>query len=259
MAAAGGIFSSASDMGHYIQMWLNNGIWHDHKIVKEDLIKQMWLQKTPVKLSWVETYLESPVNFRSYGMGWAMMDYNGAKVLNHSGGLDGMVCHMVLIPEKNIGAVFLTNKTTALPNVLMYHLLDNVLDNHDKNYIVGAKELIEKFQTHQTESAKHYAAPEELKKDFFIGTYYDSLVGKVKISAQNDQYKMDWVESNIFKGDLVQTEMLTFEINWPMVPSLPKGKVMFDVDGTGKVKGFRIDLPNPDLHFNELYFLRIDE
>jgi CubicO group peptidase (beta-lactamase class C family) len=259
MDAAGGLFSTARDMGKYIQMWINQGVAEKEHIVDGDLIKELWKQKTPAKLSWVETYLKSPVNFRSFGMGWAMMDYNGYKVLNHSGGLDGMVCHMVIIPDKKLGAVFLTNKTTALPTVLMYHLLDITLGDHDKSYIVSAHELMQKFKTSETHHANTYAAPDELKPDFFVGDYYDSLIGKVQIKKDADQYHIDWNESTIFKGDLIQTEMLTFELYWPLVPSLPNGKLIFDVDGTGRVKGFKIELPNPDLHFDELYFSRIDE
>ena len=259
MEPAGGVFSTASDMTKYLQMWLNKGVYGDAHIINEDEVKELWRQKTPTKLSWVETYLGSPVNFRSFGMGWAMMDYAGYKVLHHSGGLDGMVCHIVLIPEKNLGAVFLSNKTTALPNVLMYHLLDNVLGNGDKDYIPRAHELIQKFMNQETEPAKVYAAPSELKPDFFVGTYYDSLIGKVEITKSKDNYTIDWTESNIFKGTLVQTDMLTFDLEWPLVPSLPNGKIIFEVDGEGVVKGFRIDLPNPDLHFDELYFSHIQE
>ncbi|PLX18058.1 MAG: hypothetical protein C0599_12780 [Salinivirgaceae bacterium] len=259
MNAAGGIFSTAKDMSTYIQMWINKGISGDKHIIDGDLVKEIWKQKTPASLSWVETYLNSPVNFRSWGMGWAMMDYDGYKVLHHSGGLDGMVCHMVIVPDKKLGAVFLTNKTTALPTVLMYHLLDQTIGKGDKNYIAAAYELMQKFKPHETEHAKMYAAPDDLKPDFFVGDYYDSLIGKVEIRKAKNKYQLDWTESTIFKGELFQTEMLTFELDWPLVPSLPRGKVIFDVDGTGQVKGFKIELPNPDLHFDELYFSRINE
>jgi CubicO group peptidase (beta-lactamase class C family) len=259
MTAAGGIFSSVSDLSKYLRMWLNKGIYKKNHIIKEELVKALWMQKTPSKLSWMETYLSSPVNFRSYGMGWSMMDYAGYKVMHHSGGLDGMVCHIVVIPEKEFGAVFLTNKTTALPTVLMYHLLDNVLGKGDKNYITNAHELMLKFKNESIDQAKIYAAPSELKPDFFVGNYYDSLIGKVAIEKSDEKYTIDWTESTIFKGEMVQTEMLTFDLVWPMVPSLPNGKVLFEVDGNGTVKGFKIDLPNPDLHFNELYFSRIVE
>ena len=48
-------------------------------------------------------------HFQPTAMGWGLYDYQGRKIINHSGGLDGMLSYTVLIPEENAGFVVLTN------------------------------------------------------------------------------------------------------------------------------------------------------
>ncbi len=254
MKPAGGLFSNASDMSKYLQLWLNKGVFDKDTIIHPSEIEWLWSQETPTKLSWLDKRTAAPVNFKSYGMGWAMMDYNGYKVFYHSGGLDGMVCQMLVVPDKNIGAVFMANKTSALPLVLMYDLLDKWLGDGTKNYPGKTLALLKKVRSENQEVTADVDPDESSQQDFILGVYVDSLVGKAIIKKQNDTLVLNWTESTIFKGYLKQTDMLTFELVWPEIPSLPPGNVVFDVNGVGEIKGFSIDLPNPDLQFNELYF-----
>ena len=255
MLPAGGLFSNAQDLSIYIQMLLNNGIHGDSRIIRNKYLEKLWGQQTPKKLSWLDKHFDTPVNFKSYGMGWALMDFNGHKVVHHSGGLDGMVSQLVLIPDKKIGAVFLANKTTALPTALMYDLLDRLLiKDTSHNYPEQTIALLNKIKKSDVNQSSVYSAPEAIDTSFYCGQYFDSLVGPAKIYKKNDSIILNVEQSNIFRGYLIQSEMLSFDLYWPNVPSLNKGKVNFEVNGLGEIKGFTINLPNPDLHFKELYF-----
>ena len=63
-------------------------------------------------------------HFSAYGMGWFLSDYHGRKILNHSGGLDGMLSYTVLIPEENAGFVILTNNEIPSFAIMMNKMLD---------------------------------------------------------------------------------------------------------------------------------------
>jgi hypothetical protein len=39
---------------------------------------------------------------------------------------------------------------------------------------------------------------------------------------------------------------------------LPDGYITFDFNSKAEVTGFKIDLPNPDFHFNDLYFEKVE-
>jgi CubicO group peptidase (beta-lactamase class C family) len=256
MLPAGGIFSTTDDLGHYMQMLLNYGRYNDQVLIDSAQLQEMWHAQIPLKSSWLDRNLSAPVNFKAYGLGWTMMDYAGIKVLNHSGGLDGMVSHMLVVPELNIGAAFLTNKSTPLPTILMYDLLDRLTQNK-RNWADEALAFMNKHASN--EELPEEADAEEFdvqSNDFFTGRYYDSLVGEALLYTQNNTLQMKWNESTLFHGLLTQSDCLTFNLTFPPVPSLPDGKVKFHLNATGEVKGFSIDLPNPDLHFYELYFVK---
>ncbi len=254
MKPAGGLFSNASDMAAYIQMWLNRGILGKDTILRPSQIERLWSQETPTKLSWLDKHVEAPVNFKSYGLGWAMMDYNGYKVFYHSGGLDGMVCQMLVVPDKKIGAVFMANKTSALPLVLMYDFLDKWLGKDTKQYPAKTLKLLNKIRAEKHEEKNNENHESASDNEFILGTYVDSLVGEAVVKEHKDSLILKWTESSIFSGYLEQVDLLTYNLTWPEIPSLPRGRVVFDVNGVGEVKGFSIELPNPDLKFDELYF-----
>lgn len=259
MQPAGGIFSNATEMTRYLKMWLNEGKYRNHSIIEKTEFNKLFQQQIPLDMSWIEQKMQAPVNFKNYGIGWALMDYDGRKVYYHSGGLDGMTSQIVLIPEHKTGAVFMANKTSALPTVLMYDLLEKLSGRSEINYPDSTLALLNNIKKTQTTQAEIYNAPDSIAKDFFIGTFYDSLVGKAVIERQNDSLCIHWNESKVFDGYLMRTDLLSFELYWPAIPSLPKGKLNFEVNGVGKITGFTIDLPNPDLHFNELHFRKINK
>src|SRR6201992_2944975 len=65
-------------------------------------------------------------HFTSYGLGWSLEDMEGYERVSHNGGLPGMVTHVSLIPELNLGVVVLTNQqqVAALEAVSMQIIED---------------------------------------------------------------------------------------------------------------------------------------
>ena len=86
-------------------------------------------------------------HFNSYGMGWFLFDYQGRKVLNHSGGLDGMLSYTVLIPEENIGFVVLTNSESPAFGIMMSKMLDVFTNAPKRDWNAEALERLEKVDT----------------------------------------------------------------------------------------------------------------
>lgn len=44
-----------------------------------------------------------------YGIGWDIVEYCGRKVVSHTGGADGFVTSVSLIPEERLGIIVFTN------------------------------------------------------------------------------------------------------------------------------------------------------
>lgn len=97
---AGFISSSASDLGKYLQMYLNQGL----NIITEDSIYKMFYDNIP----------QDNINRDYYGMGWVYTKYYSKPVLTHSGLVENYTSKMFIIPEDNIGIVVLVNMNDYL-------------------------------------------------------------------------------------------------------------------------------------------------
>src|SRR5579859_6556565 len=89
---AGGIYASVHDMAKWMNVQLDGGKLPDGKpLFSADSQKQMWSMLTPMKIA------EPPVpelkaarpNFAGYGEGWFLSDYQGQRLVWHTGGWPG--------------------------------------------------------------------------------------------------------------------------------------------------------------------------
>ena len=97
---AGFISSSASDLGKYLQMYLNQGL----SIITDDSIYKMFYDNIP----------QDDMDRDYYGMGWVFTKYYSKPVLTHSGLVENYTSKMFIIPEYNIGIVVLVNMNDYL-------------------------------------------------------------------------------------------------------------------------------------------------
>lgn len=117
---AGFISSSASDMGKYLQMYLNQGL----NIITEDSINKMFYDNIP----------QDDMDRDYYGMGWVYTKYYSKPVLTHSGLVENYTSKMFIIPEDNIGIVVLVNMNDYLvTNNLLEDIVKPILGEEKPN------------------------------------------------------------------------------------------------------------------------------
>ncbi len=97
---AGYISSSASDMGKYLQMYLNGG----EGIISQDSLDTMFYDN--VKSD------DSGLNF--YGMGWELSKQFGTPRLQHAGLVENYASNMFIFPLRETGIVILVNMNDYL-------------------------------------------------------------------------------------------------------------------------------------------------
>lgn len=97
VAPAGSINSSARDMAEWLRFVLNGGTVNGKRLVSEKNFEE-WL-KPQMKIAGTS----------SYGLGWFLQQWNGLKVVQHGGNIDGFNSLVAMIPEKKLGFVMLTN------------------------------------------------------------------------------------------------------------------------------------------------------
>ncbi len=94
---AGSINSNVLDMAQWLRLQLGHGTYEGKQLISEETHAEMW--KPQMKVG-------GEVN---YGFGWMLHEWNGQKLVEHGGNIDGFAAQVALLPESNIGFVFLSN------------------------------------------------------------------------------------------------------------------------------------------------------
>ena len=100
-APAGAINSSARDMAQWVRLMLNNGVVNGKRLVSE---------KGFDELTRKQMNIGGPID---YGLGWFLRQWNGHKVVEHGGNIDGFNSQVALMPDQKLGFVLLTNVSAS--------------------------------------------------------------------------------------------------------------------------------------------------
>ncbi len=129
-APAGSINSTANDMAKWLKFVVNGGTIDGKRLVSETGYEE-WT-KPQMKIA----------GKTSYGFGWFLQDWNGNKVVQHGGNIDGFNSMVAMIPEKKLGFAMLSNVTgSSLGNELMPIIFEGILGNPNPTKDIAANDL----------------------------------------------------------------------------------------------------------------------
>jgi hypothetical protein len=200
--------------------------------------------------------------FTSYGFGWWLTPKNGHKIIEHSGGIDGMSANLVMIKDMNLGFVILTNEAEEPAIFLLTaKLLEKVLN--DKSYDIYSRVLDYRNQNlkEQKESPVQISKTPKTKPSLelqkYAGTYSDKMYGDIFINyTGKGRLEISFSHSPVFTGTLEHWHFDTFKIVWNDI-RVPDGFLTFNFNSKREILGFSIDQENLlDVDFGELNILK---
>jgi CubicO group peptidase (beta-lactamase class C family) len=100
-APAGAINSSARDMAQWLRLMLNNGVVNGKRLVSEKGFEELTRKQMNIGGS------------VDYGLGWFLRQWNGHKVVEHGGNIDGFNSQVAFMPDQKLGFVLLTNVSAS--------------------------------------------------------------------------------------------------------------------------------------------------
>jgi len=100
-APAGAINSSARDMAQWVRLMLGNGVFNGRRLVSEKGFDELTRKQINI------------AGNVDYGLGWFLRQWNGHKVVEHGGNIDGFNSQVALMPDQKLGFVLLTNVTAS--------------------------------------------------------------------------------------------------------------------------------------------------
>jgi D-alanyl-D-alanine carboxypeptidase len=136
--AAGALVSSVRDMAKW------DAALNGEKLLKRSTLEQMW---QPTLLANGKTH--------NYGLGWAVYDYQGQRVIGHGGGIPGFSTYVARFPQHKLTVTLLSN----LSGVDSAYLAHGVA----ARYIPALAEAEKRAQRARAEEAKRPAPKEDPK------------------------------------------------------------------------------------------------
>ena len=261
IAAAGGLQCSARAMLTWMNIHLNDGAG----LMSKKQHDEMWSPQTILPVSTQDKNWHG-TNFAAYGLGFRLKDYHGLKHVSHTGGLLGMVTYTVMIPQKKLGIVVLTNQENG---AAMRSIMENISQAYLETGDVDWTDRFEQIQNRSIERAASQVAQEGANasqsallplKDY-MGTFTDPWFGDVTIDKMGDDLYFKSVRSTKLKGKMYPFKYNTFKVIWDDRSFNADAYAMFSTDFEGKVNGLKMKAISPltdfSYDFHDLDFTKV--
>lgn len=223
-AAVGGIWSSANDMGRWLQMLLADGKYDGKTVLDAKVVKAM---ETPQVLIQAGTGVGDEIRawmpggtFHTYGMGLFVQDDGGHEVVWHAGDIDGMASAVVMVPKARLGIAVMSNMDHADARfAIVAHVLQSMLDlpSHDLDPALLAAERKNEAEGAAMDkklAATHVANAEPpLPLSDYAGRYSDKLDGEARVTLEHGRLVLHLGNPD-FTGDLAPWHDNTFHVTW---------------------------------------------
>lgn len=264
MGAAGGIISSVHDMGKWLQTQLRQGQYaQGQALFSKTQSREMWQAHTPIPVSEGYSRRFPSTHFRAYGLGWSLSDYMGYKVIGHGGGYDGMYSQVMMIPEKDLAIVVLTNSMTSIGSAITYRIMDAFVGAPERDWsrenLPGFRQSLALFQQRIQDAITPAASgtqPSHPLADY-TGTFICPMYGEAKVVLEDNRLALYLLPYPDLAADLEHLHYDTFVVRWRKEFAwFGEGTCHFVANARGRFTRLELDIPNDDLWFHELKFAR---
>jgi CubicO group peptidase (beta-lactamase class C family) len=240
---AGSINSNVLDMAQWLRFLLANGRAGTNQLIKPATLREIESPQTIVPSP--DDTLAPSTHFHAYGLGVGMYDYLGVKVLSRTGGIDGMLSQVTLIPERRLGLVILTN-TEGHNNVfaaVARRIIDAYLAAPPRDWSAimlaqtRAQEATQAAAAKRMEAARPKDTKPSVTPDHFVGRYTNEMYGEVTVATDGTRQVLHFGPG--FAGDLEHWANDSYKIAWHNRRQ-GTGLVTFIVDPLGQVSSLKI-------------------
>lgn len=218
MQSAGGIFSSISDIGRWLNMNMNDGRLDGKQVIPAELLRAAHTGYTK------NVRDEQPFTGEGeYGLGWQIGKYRQEKVIYHHGGYPGYNNHFSYLPEKKIAVAVVVNEGSVgrgAMQMIAAYTYDWWLqkDNLEADYTKRRDDLSAQYATRKQQSIA--AAAERAKRTWqlsklfveYAGKYTNEIFGTIEIIARENGVAVRWGNMFCVATPFTQKETIRVEM-----------------------------------------------
>jgi len=218
MHSAGGIISSAKDIGCWLMFELNSG-----RIDKKQVYPKETILKTQIPIVVTEHRYSKIFKGEGYGLGWRTGTFKNTPLVYHFGSFPGFFSHLSFLPQKKIGVGVLVNHDlgSVIGNLVAEYAYDLYLGDTASlitHEIFLNKELPELIKTAQLEEAnqkeKFAKRPWKLTlpKSDYAGSYFNPDLGTITVQLINDQLKVLYGNTKVIATAFTEQDCIRIEL-----------------------------------------------
>lgn len=248
VAPAGSINSNVQDMARWMRFVLAGGTSGGRQLLKASTLAELTAPHTVAQRVVADTAVPSS-HFSLYGLGIGLSDLHGVKVLRHTGGIDGMLSFVAMVPERRLGIVVLTNTSghNALYTALGTRILDGFLGAPLRDVSALALEQVTRAERAAAERQRARVArriadtrPSRPLQEY-AGTYRHEMYGDVTVAVERDALVLRYPRA--VELTLQHFHFDTFFGTSGSASLLTPGAtaVQFQLDPTGSVRAVEIE------------------
>jgi CubicO group peptidase (beta-lactamase class C family) len=260
LAPAGSISSSVNDLSKWVMALLNDG-----KVGNRQVIASAAIQATrqPQDIVGSVKHLNGETNYELYGLGWQIQDYSGHRIFMHTGGVNGYLTSVTLVPQDKLGIIVLTNTDqNELYDALRWEIMDAYFKQKFRNYSEvylaqyragAARQLITDRKLRDTVAL---APKPKLSLGDYTGKYTNDFYGNMNITeGENGLLEMRFEHHPKMYAKLQALGGNRFYVTFSD-PTLGKAVFPFFVTNN-KVTGVRVKVAD-FIEYNPYDFKKVD-
>lgn len=241
---AGVINSTVLDMSKWLQFLLTGGEFDNKRLVSEKNFDDIFKSYSIVDVPIYPAIEQTDAHFLNYGFAWFLQDFEGRKLIMHTGSIGGLTAIMSFMPEEKVGFVGLFNRQTSeLRHAAMYEVFDRFTDGHSgKDWSGDLKDLyFDAWSTSETviqnqlsSQIKNTETSLDLKA--YTGNFSNDIEGEIDIEqVKNEQLVLHLAPMLSFRAEHFHYDtFVLYDASLPLPVALA-GKVIFALNAGGKV------------------------
>jgi len=259
VAPAGAINCNVTGMLKWVSTQLGRGKSPDGvQLFSAARSAEMWSPQTILPTAGNERLELTHTHFVSYGLGWSLDDIDGYKRVSHNGGLPGMVTHVSLVPELNLGVVVLTNQQQgAALEAVSLQIVEAYANGPKRDWVATSKANLAKREQRIKEADTASAPPAGDAKAWtpsdlsaYTGTFNDPWRGDATIALRGNALNLTFSHTNALSGPLTPVGSNLFVVRWNDRSLDADAYVRFATDYSGKVSGFTMQAVSASTDFS---------
>lgn len=187
MHAAGGMGTTARDLGQWMRLNLNGGRVDGMQIVSEAAMKALH-----------QRHSDAPprgtlIKLDGFGLAWMLGNYRGKPVLAHGGGYLAAAAYITMLPEDGIGVAVLVNSSVpgaSIIEIMTSDVLDRLLGTPAEKDLLPsagkkARQLIAARKERESTAIAVTADRLVLPIESYAGTYRNADWGTIILTVQD--------------------------------------------------------------------------